>query len=148
VGKARSIGIGVGASVGGLIAFLVVYALVFSTIQGDDARLAELRVSYYKDTDRLSVALILHNADGEFTKANGHMELFIKKNNILVYTANYDFVKDDFLTWDTIGAGKVKGVLFDIREMFPGGSYDVYANLETKSGSYWKDLHDSFYSLE
>jgi len=147
VGKTKSIGIGVGAGVGGIIAFLVVYALVFSTIEGDDARLAELRASYFERNNMLVVAILLTDKDAEYTKANGNLDLYIKKDSILVYTANYDFTKDDFLSWKDNFGVKHTGYRIQIDKFFSSGSHDVFVNMETKSGSYWKDLHTSFYSL-
>jgi len=134
--------------IGGVIgvSFLILVAFYYET-ESDDARLADLRATYFDDVDRLAVAVVLTNADGEFTKANGHLELTIKRGASTVYSNEYDFTKNDFLTWDNLFTGKTKGVMFDIRERFPRGDYDVYANMETKSG-YWEGLHATFYSLE
>lgn len=110
----------------------------------DDARLAEIIATYFDDKDGLAVAVILHNADGEFTKANGHLELIIQKGNTKVYSNGYDFTKDDFLTWDNLFLGKQRGVVFTIDKRFSSGEYDVYANLQTKS-HYWEGLHARFY---
>jgi len=143
VGKTKIIGIGAGVGIGAIIALFVVY----STMESDDARLAEIIATYFDDTDRLAVALMLHDADGEFTKANGHIELTIKSGASTVYSNEYDFTKNDFVTWDNPFLGKQRGVPIVINEMFPSGDYDVYVNLETKS-SYWESLHASFYSLE
>jgi len=134
--------------IGGVIgvSFLILVAFYYET-EYDDARLADLRATYFDDVDRLAVAVVLTNADGEFTKANGHLELTIKRGASTVYSNEYDFTKNDFLTWDNLFTGKTKGVMFDIRERFPYGDYDVYANMETKSG-YWEGLHATFYSFE
>ena len=115
----------------------------------DDARLAEIIATYFEDQDKLAVAVILHNADGEFTKANGHLELAIyTERGKLVYSNGYDFVKYDFVTWDNLFLGKQRGVPIIINERFLRGDYDVYVNLETNSGSYWEGLHASFCSTE
>ena len=144
MGISKSIGIGGGVGIGAIIALFVVYSIM----ESDDARLAEIIATYFDDTDRLAVALMLHDADGEFTKANGHIELTIKSGASTVYSNEYDFTKNDFVTWDNLFLGKQRGVPIVINEMFPSGDYDVYVNLETKSGSSWENLHASFYSLE
>jgi len=64
--------------------------------QVDDAYLASLEASYFEDSDRLVVALILTNKDAEYTKANGHLELKVLKGVVRVYSNEYDFTKDDF----------------------------------------------------
>ena len=135
--------------IGGVIgvSFLILVVFYYET-ESDDARLAEILAIYYDDQDRLFVALLLHNADGEFTKANGHIELTIKSGASTVYSNEYDFTKNDFITWDNLFLGKQRGVPISINERFPSGDYDVYVNMETKSGNYWEGLHTSFYSLE
>ena len=143
MGSGKKIGIGVGVSVG--VIFLIIVAFLYDAL--DDARLAKLQATYFDDQDRLAVAVILTNADGEFTKANGHLELTILKDGLVVYSNEYDFTKNDFLTWDNLFTGKTRGVLFSINERFPNGDHDVTANLKTNSG-YWEGLHASFYSLE
>ncbi len=143
MGSGKKIGIGVGVSVG--VIFLIIVAFLYDA--QDDARLANLQATYFDDQDRLAVAVILTNADGEFTKANGHLELTILKDGLVVYSNEYDFTKNDFLTWDNLFTGKTKGVPFIINERFQNGDHDVSANLKTNSG-YWEGLHASFYSLE
>jgi len=143
LGTGAKIGIGVGVSVG--VIFLIIVAFLYDA--QDDARLADLRATYFDDQDRLAVAVVLTNADGEFTKANGHLELTILKDGLVVYSNEYDFTKNDFLTWDNLFTGKTRGVLFSINERFPNGDHDVTANLKTNS-RYWEGLHASFYSLE
>ena len=149
MGKTKIIGIGAGVGIGAIIALFVVY----STMESDDARLAEIIATYFDDTDRLAVALMLHDADGEFTKANGHIELTIKSGASTVYSNEYDFTKNDFVTWDNLFLGKQRGVPFAVNERFPGKSfsgeeYDVYENLKLNSGRYWENLHASFRSFE
>ena len=143
MGSGKKIGIGVGVSVG--VIFLIIVAFLYDA--QDDARLAKLQATYFDDQDRLAVAVILTNADGEFTKANGYLELTILKDGLVVYSNEYDFTKNDFLTWDNLFTGKTRGVLFSINERFQNGDHDVTANLKTNSG-YWEGLHASFYSLE
>jgi len=143
VGYGKGIGIGIGA-----VAVIALIIVVYNSQTYDDARLANLLATYFDDEDRLVVAAILHNADGEFTKANGHMELtIVNENGREIYSNGYDFTKDDFLTWDNLFVGQQKGVPILINEMFPSGDYDVYVNLKTKS-SYWEGLHATFYSFE
>jgi len=148
VGKAKKIGIGIGAGMAGVFVVFVIGFLGFLESEYDDARLAQLESRYFYDSDRLIVAVLLTDKDAEYTKASGNLDLYIKKDDILVYTANYDFVKDDFLSWKDNSGYKKTGYRIQIDKFFPSGSHDVYVNLETKSGSYWKDLHTSFYSLE
>jgi len=150
VGPSKRAGIIAGIIV---VSLLAIVAYAYQDRYSDDARLAELRATYFPDQGRLGVVVILHNADGEFTKANGHLELTIYKGTSMIYSNEYDFTKDDFLTWDNLFLGKERGVPFAINERFPGKSfsgeeYDVYANLKLNSGRYWENLHASFYSFE
>ena len=150
-------GIGIGIGIGVVIG--IVLAVLFGIGQGttvlenipifekDDARLAQLTATYFDDQDRLTIALILTNSDGEFTKANGNIMISIVRNVAVVYSNEYDFTKDDFLTWDNLFLGKQRGVWFTIYERFPSGNYDVVATLETKSGGIWK-LQTDFRSYE
>jgi len=147
VGKAKNIGIGIGAGIAGVFVVFVIGFLGFLESEYDDARLAELRASYFDRNNMLVVAILLTDKDAEYTKASGNLDLYIKKDSILVYTANYDFVKDDFLSWKDNSGVKHTGYRIQIDKFFPSGSHDVFVNLETNSGSYWKDLHTSFYSL-
>ena len=142
MGKAKTAGLAV------ILVIMLIGIVAYYESEYDDARLAELRATYFRDNDRLMVAVVLTNADGEFTKANGHLELTIKRGARTVYSNEYDFTKNDFLTWDNLFGGKTRGVPFAINERFPNGDYDVYANLETNSGRYWEGLHATFYSIE
>ena len=99
--------------------------MVYNSQTFDDARLADLRATYFDDVDKLVVAVVLTNADGEFTKANGHLELTIQKDGRTVYSNEYDFTKDDFLTWDNLFGGQTRGVPFGIDQRFSGGDHDV-----------------------
>ena len=143
--KAKKIGIGVGIGIG-------VIAFFFLAVIGqyyDDARMARLDSWYYYDEDRLTIAVILTNQNADYTTANGHLELIIKKGTSTVYSNGYDFTKNDFLSWQPLfGGGKITGYPINIREYFSSGDYDVYVDMETKGGHYWEDLHDSFFSLE
>ena len=132
----------------------LVFTLAMVTILGmaflddvipSDARLAELRATYFDATDRLAVAVILTNSDGEFTEANGHLELVIYRGNHEVYSNEYGFKKDDFLTWNNLFGGQSRGVVFTINERFSSGEYDVYADMQLKPGRYWEGLHANFY---
>jgi len=133
-----------------VIAFIVYNLYTQGILLGeiDDAHLARIEAYYDADTDRLIVALILTNKDGDYTKANGHLELTVKNDRIQVYSTEHTFMKDAFFTWNTNFGGKVTGYRIDINKNFYSGSYDVYVDLETGSGGYWQDLHASFYSLE
>ena len=144
MGTSKKVGYGIG----------LVFALAMATILGmtfldtvipSDARLAELRATYFDDTDRLAVAVILTNSDGQFTEANGHLELTIKKNGLTVYSNEYGFKKDDFLTWNNLFGGQSRGVVFTINERFSSGEYDVYADMQLKPGRSWERMHASFY---
>jgi len=134
-----------------IVSFLAIVAYAYQDRYSDDARLAQLTATYYDDQDRLLVTLILTNSDGEFTKANGHITISIDTIGRL-YFYEYDFVKDDFVTWDNLFLGKQRGVWFNIHERFPGKDfsgidYTVKAELETKSGRYW-ELQTDFRSFE
>jgi len=149
VGKDKRQGIIVGIII---VVVLAIVGFSFLDRYSDDARLAQLTATYFDDQDRLTIALILTNADGEFTKANGHIEIRIYKGSSLIHDNEYDFTKDDFVTWDNLFLGKQRGVWFTIHERFPGTSmweerYTVYAELETKSGRYW-ELQTDFRSRE
>jgi len=152
VGTAKKVGYGIGLVFA--LAMATIFGMTFmDTVIPSDARLAELRATYFDDTDRLAVAIILTNSDGEFTEANGHLELTIKNNGRTVYSNEYGFKKDDFLTWNNLFGGQTRGVVFTINERFPGKSfsgeeYDVYADLKLKPGRSWEGLHASFYSFE
>jgi hypothetical protein len=127
-----------------IVAIIIIGFVAYNDSVHDDARLADLRATYFDDTDRLVVAVVLTNSDGEFTKANGHVKLTINRGTITVYSNEYDFTKNDFLTWDNLFLGKQRGVVFTIDKRFSSGDYDVYANLQTKS-HYWEGLHARFY---
>ena len=147
LGKGKSIGIGIGVI---FLAF-VAYNMFSQGIllpQVDDAHLASLEASYFEDSDRLVVALILTNKDAEYTKANGHLELKVLKGAVRVYSNEYDFTKDDFFSWKTNFGEKITGYRIDINEKFFSGEHDVYVDMVLKSGSSWEGLHASFYSLE
>lgn len=137
-----------GITVAVIVGIILIGIATYNVLVYDDARLADLRATYFDEDNRLAVAVVLTNADGQFTKANGHLELAIKKGTSTVYSNEYDFTKNDFLTWNNLFGGQTMGFWIDIRERFPRGDYDVYANMETNSGRYWEGLHTTFYSLE
>ena len=139
MGNAKNIGM-----IGAISAIIIIGIVGYYDSVYDDARLADLRATYFDDTDRLAVAVVLTNSDGQFTEANGHVKLTILKNGGEVYSSEYDFTKNDFLTWNNLFGGQTRGVMFTINERFSSGEYDVYANMQTKSG-YWEDLHATFY---
>ena len=136
------------------VSLLAILVYAFQDKYSDDARLAEVIATYFDETDRLVVAVMLHNADGEFTKANGHIELIIwNSRGTEVYSGGYDFTKDDFVTWDNIFLGKQRGVPIVIDQRFPGKSYSgeeyhVFAFMELKSGRLSERLETTFRSYE
>jgi len=138
----------------GILGFFILFIGLNMFDQGillgevDDVRLASLQSNYYYEDDRLVVNVILTNKDGEHTKANGHVELSVLKDGRPVYSNEYDFTKDDFLSWQTIFGGEFTGYRIDIKEYFSSGEHDVYVDMVLKSDRYWEDLHDTFYSLE
>jgi len=144
----------VGISAGIVVSLLIVMA--FFVTEYDDARLADINASYDDDTDRLTVTIFLTDSNGDYTKVNGNAELTIlNKGGREVYSNKYNFVKNDFVSWQSIlGGGKVTGYIIDIRQVFPSGGalsgmseYNVYVDLNTKT-SHWEDLHDKFWSFE
>ena len=139
MGNAKNAGI-----IGAILAIIIIGIVAYNDSVYDDARLADLRATYFDDTDRLAVAVVLTNSDGQFTEANGHVKLTILKSGGKVYSNEYDFTKNDFLTWNNLFGGQTRGVMFTINERFSSGEYDVYANMQTKS-NYWEGLHATFY---
>jgi len=117
----------------------------------DDARLAHINASYDKDTDRLRVTIFLTDSNGDYTKVNGNAELTVLQDGRTVYSDKYNFVKNDFVSWQSLmGGGKITGYLIDIRQFFPSGEsmimeYEVYVDLNTKT-SHW-ELYDKFWSI-
>ena len=140
----------------GIIAGLVVVAVLIQVAyyyesESDDARLADINASYDKDTDRLTVSIFLADSNGEYTKANGNAELTILQGGRTVYSATYNFVKDDFVSWTNIFGGKNTAYLIVIKQFFPSGAsrimeYDVHVDLNTKT-RHWEDLYEKFWSI-
>ena len=117
-------------------------------IETDDARLASLSAYYYEERDRLLTVLTLMDSNGDDTKANGHLELrILNEDDVVVYFKEYDFKKDDFISWKNNFGNKITGYRMDITNFFPDGKYQVYADFNTQKST-WKDLNTSFYSLE
>ena len=144
MGTGTKIGIGVGASVG--VIFLIIFT--FYVTQYEDARLAQILAQYDEDTDRLIVAILLTDSNGDYTKASGDAVVTVKEEGFTVYSSDpYYFDKNDFISWQDNFGSKSTGYRIDIRQFFSSGSHDVFVDLNTKS-SYWEDLHASFYSLE
>ena len=161
MGTASGIGIGIGV---GIVIGIAVTMLFVAINQGtitiedipvledipaldfDDARLARLQADYNEETDRLQVVVILTDSNGEYTKANGNGNLYVKKDTSLVHSDNFSFKKDDFVTWKNSFTGeKVTGYMFSIKKYFPQGSHDVFVDLNI-GDKYWEELHVSFYS--
>jgi len=153
LGTGAKIGIGVGVSVG--VILLIIVAFLYDA--QDDARLADINASYDDDTDRLTVSIFLTDSNAEDTKANGNAELTIfNENRREVYSATYNFVKDDFVSWKNVFTGdKRTAYVIAVKQFFPssGGEvsgmmgYEVYVDLNTKT-KYWEDLYDEFWSFE
>ena len=134
---------GVAVAVGLIFLIYITYDAKY-----DDARLALLQSSYFYDNNRLVVNIILTDSNGDYTKANGNAEITVLKDGHMVYSNEYNFVKDDFVTWrNAISGEKITAYRIDIKQYFSSGSHDVFVDLNTRSG-HWEDLHDSFYSLE
>jgi len=144
----------------GIIAGLVVVAVLiqagyYYSSESDDARLAHINASYDDDTDRLTVSIFLTDSNGAYTKVNGNAELTIlQEGGREVYSATYNFVKDDFVSWTNIFGGKNTAHLIVVRQFFPSGGavsgmmeYNVYVDLNTKTRQ-WEDLHAQFWSFE
>ena len=151
------IGIGIGVVIGFGFAFVFLAGMNQDTpvlenipsLVEDEARLAQLVATYNDDLDRLVIAIILTDADGEFTKADGIITLFILNDRgTEVYSGQHNFTKDDFLTWNNPYLGKQKGAWITIDQGFYSGNHDVYAVMALKSGALWDKLHASFYSLD
>ena len=138
-----------------LVSFLIIVAFNYVD-ESDDARLASIIASYDADVDRLRVVLYLTDSAGAYTKVNGNLELSIlQEGGREVYSNKYNFVKNDFVSWQSLmGGGKITGYIIDIRQFFPSGGavtgmmeYNVYVDLNTKSG-HWEDIYDQFWSFE
>ena len=104
----------------------------------------------------LRVTIFLTDSNGFYTKVNGNAELTIfNENRREVYSATYNFVKDDFVSWINMFGGKNTAYVIAIKQFFPsaGGDvsgmmgYEVYVDLNTKTRQ-WEDLYDEFWSFE
>lgn len=139
-----------GILAGSVIGIFVIGVVAYSGLNYEDASLADINVTYFEERGGIVVALILKNADGEFAKANGHIEITIynKKDNTPVYSGAFEFTKSDFSTWDNLVLGQQLGVGFAIEQRLPEGEYVAVADVQTKTGKYWEDLRGSFHSTE
>ena len=148
MGVGKKIGIGIGVVVLALIVFSM-FSEGFLLGEIDDARMARIQADYSHETDRLTVALILTNQNGDYTKANGHLEIRVYNDrDVKVHSQEFDFTKNDFVSWQNNVGGKTTGYLFSINKYFESYGHDVFVDLETKSGNTWKDIHARFFSLE
>ena len=153
-------GIGIGIGIGFVIGFVV--ALVFvgtdsvtsivediPSLVHNEPKLGHITASYFDDSDRLAVALILTDKNAEYTTTDGHLELIVRnQHGGIVHSSEYDFTKDDFYSWKNALTGeKVTGYRVDINKYLSSGSHDVYVTMVTSDGSTWTDMHDSVYSL-
>ena len=156
MGSGKKIGAGAGVTIGVLVVIFLIIVIFYGT-EYDDARLADINASYDDDVDRLRVTIFLTDSNGAYTKVNGNAELTIlNEGGREVYSNKYNFVKNDFVSWQSIlGGGKITGYIIDIRQFFPssGGEvsgmmgYEVYVDLNTKT-KHWEDLYDEFWSFE
>ena len=146
--KDLGIGIGIGIVIGialtfSFVAFAgmnqgttldVIPALVY-----DEPKLASLQASYFDDTDRLVVALILTDKNAEYATADGSLSLSVQKDGRTVYSNEYDFTKNDFLSWKNPLTGeKVTGYRVEVNQYFSSGNHDVFVNMVTTSGTTWE----------
>ena len=156
--KDLGIGIGIGIVIGIALTFsFVAFAGmnqgttldVIPALVHDEPKLASLQASYFDDTDRLVVALILTDKNAEYATADGTLSLFVQKDGREIYSTKREFEKDDFLSWKNPLTGeKVTGYRVDVNQFFSSGSHDVFVNMVTTSGTTWEGLHATFYSLE
>jgi len=115
------------------------------------ARLAHISASYDKDVDRLTVSIFLTDSNAEDTKDSGNAELTILQDGRKVYSATYNFVKDDFVSWKNMFGDKRTAYLIVVNKFFPSGEsrimeYNVHLDLDITSG-HWEDLFDKFWSI-
>jgi len=150
MGSGKTVGIVVGVSAGVIVAFILILGIFLSEAGfQDDARLARVQANYFDENNRLDVRIILTDSNADYTKASGNAFIYVQKDGFTVYTSEvYSFDRSDFVSWRDNSGNKITGYIIDIREYFGPGPYDVFVTLDTKGGSYWEDLHDSFYSLE
>jgi len=149
------IGIGIGVVIGFGFAFVFLAGMnqdtpVLENIPSlvyDEPRLASIQTSYFEENNRLVLELILTDKNAEYTKADGVLIITIKKDGRQVYSDEYEFKKDDFLSWKNSSGVKVTGYRADIIQYFSGGSHDVFVSLATTSGITFIDVHDSFWAL-
>jgi len=141
----------VGISAGIIVVIFIIIVVFYYETEYDDARLADINASYDKDTDRLTVSIFLTDSNAKYTKANGNVELTILQDGRTVYSATYNFVKDDFVSWINMFGGKNTAYVIVVNKFFPSGptdimEYEVYVDLNTKT-SHWEDLYDKFWSI-
>lgn len=155
-GKGLGIGIGIGIVMGigiGVIALPLVDNMsnqpnpIADIIQTDDAHFAQINVRYDSTTDRLSGSLILTNKDGDYTKANGNLQLYVKKDGSMVHSATFDVTRDDFASWKNNNGEKITGYSFSLKKYFSSGPHDVLVDFVSGPEKSWIDLHDTFWSI-
>jgi len=156
-GKGIGIGIGIGVVIGILIGIIASPLVditmsnqsnpIADVLETDDAQLARLETRYNDANDRLTTTLILTNKNGDYTKANGNLELTVKKDERTVHSEEFEFTKDDFVSWRNNNGDKVTGYQFSVNKYFSSYGHDVFVDVVTKSGHTWNDLHVSFFSL-
>ena len=159
-GTSIGIGIGIGVVIGVLLGIIVsggigtsnqsnpIADIVSDIIPIDEPYLASIETNYNYKTDKLSVTLILTNKDGDYTKADGHLELRVHDDaGRKRLSTEYDVTRDDFFSWKTNSGEKITGYRIQETKVFGSYVHDVYVDFTLKDGTNWKDLHDTFWSL-
>ena len=159
-GTSIGIGIGIGVVIGILIGIIVsggvstsnqsnpIADIVSDIIPIDEPYLASIETSYDSKIDRLSVTLILTNKDGDYTKADGHLELRVHDDaGRKRLSTEYDVTRDDFFSWKDNSGEKITGYRIQETKYFESYGYDVYVDFTLKDGTNWTDLHATFFSL-
>ena len=138
--------------IGGVIgvSFLIIVVFYYET-ESDDARLADINASYDDEIDRLTVSIFLTDSNAEYTKANGNAELTILQDGREVYSATYNFVKYDFVSWKNMFGDKRTAYVITVNKFFPSGEsnimeYQVFVDLNIDT-RHWEDLFDQFWSI-
>ena len=105
MGTGAKIGVGVAVAVG--VIFLI---YTFYDTQYEDARLGQIIVQYDEDTNRLTVAILLTDSNGDYTRANGDVMFTVLKDGRMVYSSDvYSFETGDFISWKSGLGVKITG---------------------------------------
>ncbi len=87
------------------------------------------------------------NKDGDYTKANGNLQLYVQKDGRMVHSATFDVTKDDFASWKNNNGEKITGYSFSLKKYFSSGPHDVLVDFVSGPEKSWIDLHDTFWSI-